>query len=180
MVISTSLSQVALADSVTDQADAKGFIEGSSITGLLRNYYMNRNRENGKADNRDWTEGVMANYISGFTQGAEMVLVYDIDPPEILRLIEAYGVTNSLFVPAVLQILSSFPGAEKTDFSRFRRIVYGASPISEEVLVRSMRVFGFLKILALNEVAVIENANPGYACQKVCPAKQIIQTITGK
>jgi len=69
LVISTSLSQVAFADSVTDQADAKGFIDGSSVTGLLRNYYMNRNRENGKADNRDWTQGIMANYISGFTQG---------------------------------------------------------------------------------------------------------------
>jgi len=69
LVMSTSLSQVALADSVTDQADAKGFIDDSHVTGLLRNFYLNRNRENGKADNRDWTQGIMANYASGFTQG---------------------------------------------------------------------------------------------------------------
>ena len=91
--------------------------------------------------------------LAGFTQGSEMVLVYDIDPAEVLRLIETYGVTNSLFVPAVLQLLSAFPGVEKTDFTSFRRIVYGASAISEEVLVRSMRVFGceFAQVYGLTE-----------------------------
>ncbi|MBK5437640.1 OprD family porin [Pseudomonas sp. TH32] len=69
LVISSSLSQVALAESVTDQADAKGFVDGSTLTGVARNYYLNRNREEGRADQRDWTQGVMANYISGFTQG---------------------------------------------------------------------------------------------------------------
>jgi len=69
LVISTSLSQVALADTVTDQAAATGFVDGSSLTGVARNYYLNRNREEGRADQRDWTQGVMANYISGFTQG---------------------------------------------------------------------------------------------------------------
>ncbi|KAF1028998.1 MAG: Porin D [Pseudomonas sp.] len=63
------MSQLAHADTVSDQADAKGFLEDSSVTGLLRNFYMNRNRENGRADNRDWTEGAILNYASGFTQG---------------------------------------------------------------------------------------------------------------
>jgi long-chain acyl-CoA synthetase len=76
--------------------------------------------------------------VAGFTCGAEMVLVYEMDPAEVLSLIETRRVTNTLFVPAVLQVLSSFPQAEKTDFSSMRKIVYGASPISEEVLVRSM------------------------------------------
>lgn len=69
LVISSGVSQMALADTVTDQSDAKGFVEGSSVTGLLRNYYFNRDRENGKSDLRDWTQAVMANYASGFTQG---------------------------------------------------------------------------------------------------------------
>lgn len=91
--------------------------------------------------------------VAGFVQGAEMVLVYEMDPVEVLRLIETHRVTNSLFVPAVLQALSSFPGVEKTDFSSFRSIVYGASPISEEVLVRSMKVFGcgFVQVYGLTE-----------------------------
>ena len=91
--------------------------------------------------------------VGGFVLGAEQVLVYELDPTEVLRLIETHGVTNSLFVPAVLQILSAFPGVEKTDFSSLRAIVYGASPISEEVLVRSMKVFGcdFIQVYGLTE-----------------------------
>lgn len=91
--------------------------------------------------------------LAGFHEGAEAVLVRDLDPAEVLRLIEAHSVTNTLFVPAVLQILSSIPGIEKTDFSSLRSIVYGASPISEEVLVRSMKVFGcgFVQVYGLTE-----------------------------
>ncbi|MEM9176730.1 MAG: long-chain-fatty-acid--CoA ligase [Myxococcota bacterium] len=91
--------------------------------------------------------------VGGFVQGAEQVLVYEMDPTEVLRLVETHRVTNSLFVPAVLQILSAFPGVEGTDFSSFRAIVYGASPISEEVLVRSMKVFGcgFIQTYGLTE-----------------------------
>jgi long-chain acyl-CoA synthetase len=91
--------------------------------------------------------------LSAFYQGAEAVLVREIEPAEVLRLIETHRVTNSLFVPAVLQILSGFPGVETTDFSSLRTIVYGASPISEEVLVRSMKVFGcdFVQVYGLTE-----------------------------
>jgi long-chain acyl-CoA synthetase len=91
--------------------------------------------------------------VGGFVQGGEMVLVREVDPAEIFRLIETHRVTNSLFVPAVLQVLSASPGAEKTDFSSLRRIAYGASPISEEVLVRSMKCFGcgFAQVYGLTE-----------------------------
>jgi acyl-CoA synthetase (AMP-forming)/AMP-acid ligase II len=91
--------------------------------------------------------------IGGFCQGAENVLVRELDPGLVLRLIEQHRVTNSLFVPAVLQILSIQPDVEKVDFSSLRSIVYGASPISEEVLVRSMKVFGcgFVQVYGLTE-----------------------------
>jgi len=42
----------------------------------------------------------------------------------------------------VLQFLLATPGVENTDFSSLRAILYGASPITEEVLVRSMQTFG--------------------------------------
>ena len=93
--------------------------------------------------------------LTCFYQGAEMILVREIDPGEVLEVIEKHRVTSSLFVPAVLQLLSSEPGAEKTDFGSLRSIMYGASPISEEVLVRSMDVFGcdFIQVYGLTETA---------------------------
>lgn len=100
--------------------------------------------------------------IAGFCQGAEAVIVGDMDPVEVLRLIEAHRVTNSLFVPAVLQILSTNPDAEKTDFSSLRSIVYGASPISEEVLIKSMQIFGcgFVQVYGLTETTGAITAMP--------------------
>lgn len=69
LAVSAAVSQMAWAESVTDQSEAKGFIEDSSLNVLARNYYFNRNRTNGAQDNRDWTQGFQANYSSGFTQG---------------------------------------------------------------------------------------------------------------
>ncbi len=91
--------------------------------------------------------------VGGFCQGGESILVRDMDPVEVIRLIEAHKVTNSLFVPAVLQMLCATPGVEKADFSSLRSIVYGASPISEQVLAESMKVFGcgFVQVYGLTE-----------------------------
>jgi len=91
--------------------------------------------------------------LGGFCQGAESILVRDMDPSLVLRLIEDHRVTNTLFVPAVLQILCATPGVDDTDFSSLRMIVYGASPISEEILATSMQKFGcdFVQVYGLTE-----------------------------
>ena len=39
-------------------------------------------------------------------------------------------------VPAVIQFLLMTPGVESTDFSTLRALVYGASPITDTVLVQ--------------------------------------------
>lgn len=91
--------------------------------------------------------------VGGFCQGGESILVREMDPQKVLRLIETHRVTNTLFVPAVLQVLCATPGVEKTDFSSLRSIVYGASPISENVLARAIEVFGcdFIQVYGLTE-----------------------------
>lgn len=54
---------------IQSQADAKGLIEGSSLDVLLKNYYFNRDRKNGSADYRDWSQGIQGTFASGYTQG---------------------------------------------------------------------------------------------------------------
>ncbi|KQQ68112.1 porin [Pseudomonas sp. Leaf127] len=54
---------------VSDQAEAKGFVEGSSLNLKARNYYYNRNKKDGAVDDKDWTQGFSAMYSSGYTQG---------------------------------------------------------------------------------------------------------------
>ena len=93
--------------------------------------------------------------ISAFHQGGLVVLARELVPGQVFELIEKQRVTNALFVPAVLHALGSAPGVEKVDFSSLKRIVYGASPISEEVLVRSMKIFGceFAQVYGLTETS---------------------------
>ncbi len=91
--------------------------------------------------------------VVGLYNGGSNVLLRDIDPPEILKLIPQYGITNALLVPAVLQFLLMTPGIDGTDFSSLRAMVYGASPITEEVLVGSMKAMGckFIQAYGLTE-----------------------------
>ncbi|MBU6957692.1 OprD family porin [Pseudomonas sp. CVAP len=70
-------TQVAMAEPfVTDQADAKGFVEGASAGVVLKNYYFNRDKIDGKHDDQiDWTQGVLGKFSSGYTQGTVGVRV---------------------------------------------------------------------------------------------------------
>ena len=45
-------------------------------------------------------------------------------------------------MPAILQFLLITPEAQETDFSSLRTMVYGASPITEEVLISSIELMG--------------------------------------
>jgi long-chain acyl-CoA synthetase len=92
--------------------------------------------------------GIIGNYM-----GVRNILLRDVIPSEILQSIPRYGVTNAIFVPAVLQFLLMTPGVESTDLSTLRAILYGASPITEDILIRSMQTFGckFIQVYGLTE-----------------------------
>ena len=68
-------------------------------------------------------------------------------------MIPEFGITNAFMVPAVIQFLLITPGVETTDFSTLRALVYGASPITDTVLVKGMETFGceFIQVYGLTE-----------------------------
>ena len=80
--------------------------------------------------------------VVGLFNGGTNVLLREADLVELLRLVETYSVTNALLVPAILQFLLITPEAQETDFSSLRTMVYGASPITEEVLISSIELMG--------------------------------------
>ena len=86
-------------------------------------------------------------------QGADGIVLGDIDPPDILRLIEKKKITYAFLVPAVILFLLQHPKAKTTDFSSLKNISYGASPISDEVLLNAQKTFGceFLQVYGLTE-----------------------------
>jgi len=80
--------------------------------------------------------------VVGMYGGSRTVLLRDVDLPRILKVIPEQKITHSIFVPAVLQFLVGLPGIRDVDFSSLQSITYGASPITESVLVQAMEIFG--------------------------------------
>jgi long-chain acyl-CoA synthetase len=91
--------------------------------------------------------------LVGMEQGCHSILVREFVPPEILAALERHRVTNALFVPAMLQFLAAVPGAAARDYRALRSIVYGASPITDDVLLRAMETFRcpFIQVYGLTE-----------------------------
>ncbi|GAT10447.1 long-chain-fatty-acid--CoA ligase [Mycolicibacterium novocastrense] len=79
--------------------------------------------------------------LVGLCEGARTVVLRDVDPSAILDAVARHGITNMLLVPVVIQRLLETPGVATTDFSALRAIVYGASPITDDVLVRALERF---------------------------------------
>jgi long-chain acyl-CoA synthetase len=91
--------------------------------------------------------------LAGMSRGGLSVILRDIEPQVLLDLIEKERVTHAFLVPAVLMFLLATPGIEKADLSSLDTIFYGASPISDDVLVRCMDVFGcrFSQVYGMTE-----------------------------
>ena len=84
--------------------------------------------------------GIGWTYLA-LSQGATTILVSEFDAAAVLDLLESARVTNAVFVPTILQLLTSVPGAAERDFSALRSIAYGASPITTPVLKAALRTF---------------------------------------
>ena len=76
--------------------------------------------------------------VAIMASGGTCVVMPSFAPGEALRLIEAHRVTESLLVPAMIQMLIEHEDFSRTDMSSFRQAVYGAAPITEALLDRAL------------------------------------------
>lgn len=79
--------------------------------------------------------------IAGMYEGCTSVIIRDLDPAVLIRTIEEHRITHSFIVPAVLAFMLMVPGAAEADYSSLDVVVYGASPISEDVLAKCVEMF---------------------------------------
>jgi len=91
--------------------------------------------------------------LCGMHAGGVSVLSRDFVPDRIMDLMVEEGVTNALFVPAMLGFMAQVPGAAARQFPGLRSIVYGASPITDETLLSAMKVFkcDFVQVYGMTE-----------------------------
>jgi long-chain acyl-CoA synthetase len=99
--------------------------------------------------------GGMGYGLMALTQGGHTVLMQQPEPTAVLETIQRYRVSHAFFVPAVIQSLVSVAAVDSMDLDSLELMVYGASPISEALLLRAIEVFGcgFSHAYGLTETA---------------------------
>ncbi|MCO8125908.1 fatty acid--CoA ligase [Acidimicrobiia bacterium EGI L10123] len=80
--------------------------------------------------------------MAGMFNGGTSVIVREIDPAAIIDVIGKERITHAFLVPAVFQFMLMMPNVHDGDYSSLEMLVYGASPITEEVLAGSVKTFG--------------------------------------
>ena len=90
--------------------------------------------------------------LFGMANGAVTVMMREFDPVAGLQIVESEGCTHAIFVPAILQFFLMVP-SDGIDLSSMQYVAYGASPITEDVLVKSMAQFGcsFFQVYGMTE-----------------------------
>ncbi|MBI1330076.1 MAG: long-chain-fatty-acid--CoA ligase [Alphaproteobacteria bacterium] len=91
--------------------------------------------------------------LLSLSQGARGIVLGDVDPKEILRLVRDKGITQMFIVPAVILFLLQQSNVNEFDYSKLKNITYGASPISDDVLLRAKQTFAceFTQVYGLTE-----------------------------
>jgi len=86
-------------------------------------------------------------------QGAKTIVLREIDPATILRLIPEHKIAHAFWVPAVILMLTQQPNVREVDFSSLKQVFYGASPIAEDLLREAVEIMGarFTQLYGLTE-----------------------------
>ncbi|TDC15209.1 long-chain-fatty-acid--CoA ligase [Actinomadura bangladeshensis] len=93
--------------------------------------------------------------VSAIYNSIAGVIAREPDPTVIARDIERHRVTHIFLVPVLLQFMQLIPEVAECDLSSLRLMLYGASPISEDVLRGAMRMLPgteFMQVYGLTEV----------------------------
>ncbi len=91
--------------------------------------------------------------LAAMFAGCTAVITRDFVPQDILKVIVEEKVNTAFLVPAALLFLTSLPESQGADYSALKNIAYGASPITPDLLKRSIETFGcrFTQVYGLTE-----------------------------
>jgi len=93
--------------------------------------------------------------LSSLCSGATAIVYAEFVPDDVIDSFGRHGVTHTFLVPSMIQLLLQRPRAAQGDYKTLQMIGYGASPITESVLVEAMRVFkcGLTQVYGLTETS---------------------------
>ncbi len=92
--------------------------------------------------------------LTSLAQGCKGIVMKTVVPDEIFDLIEKFKIKAMFLVPAVILMLVQHPRIKTTDITPVKKIFYGASPITEELLKTAQAIFktcSFYQLYGLTE-----------------------------
>ena len=98
----------------------------------------------------------VASMLSYTTVGATQVILPRFDPAAVLDAVATEKVNMTLLVPTMIDVVDRHLQANPSDVSSLRKVIYGASPISESLLRRAMQSLpnvGFYQAYGQTETA---------------------------
>ena len=105
--------------------------------------------------------GVGITLAAPLMKGA-LLIMWDFQPAAVVRALRERGITAAPMVPVMIQACLNQPDSASGEYRSLRRIIYGASPISEGTLRRAMDVFQceFVQAYGMTEVAPVTVLSP--------------------
>jgi len=93
--------------------------------------------------------------LLGLAQGCKNIVLADVDPVAIIDLIQEHKIESAFMVPAVILFVMQMPNLEGADLSSLRMVIYGASPIAEDLLRSAQKRFDcdFVQVYGLTETS---------------------------
>ena len=92
--------------------------------------------------------------LTTLAQGSLGIVIKTVTPDAVFDMIDKFRIKNIFLVPAVILMLVQHPRIKTTDISCVKRMFYGASPITEELLKTAQAIFktcSFFQLYGLTE-----------------------------
>ena len=95
-------------------------------------------------------------WVRGGVVGGTQVMIPVFDPVAVLTAVQRHHVTDVLLVPTMIQLVVNSPRLDEFDLTSVRKVVYGASPMSDALLGRTVKALPnarFLQVYGMTELA---------------------------
>ncbi len=99
-----------------------------------------------------------SNWIGAVVVGGTQVMIPFFDPVAVLTAVEDHGVTDVLLIPTMIQLVVDSPRLGDFDLTSLRRVLYGASPMSDALLDRAGKAWPnarFMQAYGMTELAPV-------------------------
>jgi acyl-CoA synthetase (AMP-forming)/AMP-acid ligase II len=90
--------------------------------------------------------------------GGTQVMIPVFDPVAVLTTVQEHGITDVLLVPTMIQLVVDSPRVDEFDLASLRRVMYGASPMTDALLGRAVKALPnarFMQAYGMTELAPV-------------------------